>query len=154
MKNPMVLAQTDSYKVSHMAAKPFPKLPPVKTMDLSKVRVEFQSTTPHKTLFLKVWVDANNLPQGMFDALARIGWHVDEVPPASPLPANVCYSAPYAQDDVTPIVEMYFHKGGTGLFCGWTPKEAKKNVPEIRNILRKFGFIRVGHRKLTLGDCL
>ncbi len=142
---------TDSYKVSH-PAKPLPKLPPV--LDLRKVRVEFQSKTPHKTMFLKVWADVNNLPQGMFDALAKIGWMVDEVPFATPLPANVCYSAPYAKDDTTPIVELYFIKGGSGLFRGWTPKEAKKFVPEVRNTLRKFGFIRVGHRKLTLGDCL
>ena len=153
MNNP--LNNIDSYKVSHIAleAKPFPALPPL-PLDLSKVRVELQSKTPHKTLFLKVWADVNNLPQGMFDALGKIGWFVDEVPPASPLPANVCYSAPYAKDDVTPIAELYFVKGGTGLFCGWTPKEAKKNLPQLRNTLRKFGFIRVGHRKLTFGDCV
>lgn len=122
-------------------------------MNLDKVRIQFQSQNPHKTLFLKVWADINNEPKAMYEALNKIGF-LDAVPPAPPIAAEHCYNVGYAWGDQTPIIERCFTKTGSGLFNGWTPEELKKNVPAVRAVLRKFGFTRIEHRKLTLGDCL
>ena len=123
-------------------------------MNLDKVRVEFQSTNPHKTLFLKVWVDANYEPIELYAALEKIGWKRTNVPPAPPIAAKYCYAGRYGKDDDTPVIEHYYEKQGSSLFNGWTPEELKKNVPAARAALRKFGFTRIPHRSLTLADCL
>ena len=56
-------------------------------MDLAYVRVQFQSQNPHKTLFLKVWVDANNEPQEMYAALEKVGFAKENTFPVSPVEA-------------------------------------------------------------------
>ena len=123
-------------------------------MNLDKVRVQFQSKNPHKTLFLKVWAAADNEPKEMYEALVKAGFEQEKAFPIPPIAAQYHYDAGYAKDDQTPIINRYFIKTGTGLFNGWTPAEAKKNLPAARNVLRKFGFIRVTHRKLTLADMM
>jgi hypothetical protein len=123
-------------------------------MNLDSVRVQFQSQNPHNTLFLRVWADANNEPTEMYAALNKLGFTQDEVPPAPPIPAEHCYAAGYAKGDKTLIVEQTFVKGGSGLFGSWTPEEKKVNVPAVRGALRKFGFVRIDHRKLRLEDML
>jgi len=123
-------------------------------MNLNSVRVQFQSQNPHNTLFLKVWADANSEPTEMYAALEKVGFKQDEVPPAPPIPAEFCYAAGYAKGDKTLITERVFVKDGSGLFGGWTQEEKKANVPAVRNALRKFGFVRIDHRKLNLSDML
>ncbi len=123
-------------------------------MNLDHVRVQFQSSNPHKTLFVKVWADANNEPKEMYDALAKVGFMQEDVFPLPPIPAEGYYGCGYAKGDTTPIIARIFVKKGTGLFTGWTPEEKKVNLPAARNVLRKFGFIRVTHRKLTLADMM
>jgi len=123
-------------------------------MNLDKVRVQFQSKNPHNTLFVKVWADANNEPTDMYEALEKAGFEQEKVFPLPPIPAEGYYGAGYAKGDTTPIITRYFCKSGTGLFNGWTPEEKKANLPTVRNVLRKFGFVRVTHRKLTLADMM
>jgi hypothetical protein len=122
-------------------------------MNLDSVRIQFQSQNPHNTLFLKVWADVNNEPTEMYAALNKVGF-ADDGCPMPPIPAEHCYAAGYAKGDQTQIVERSFVKGGSGLFNGWTPEEKKANVPAVRNALRKFGFVRIDHRKLRLEDML
>jgi hypothetical protein len=122
-------------------------------MNLDSVRVQFQSKNPHNTLFLKVWADANNEPTEMYAALNKLGFADDGIS-MPPIPAEHCYAAGYAKGDQTQIVERSFVKDGSGLFNGWTPEEKKANVPAVRNALRKFGFVRIDHRKLRLEDML
>jgi hypothetical protein len=123
-------------------------------MNLDKVRVQFQSQNPHKTLFLKLWVDVKNEPVELYAALEKIGFKRTSVVPAPPITAKYCYDGGYGKDDDTLIVEHYFEKSGSDMFNGWTPEEQRKNVPAARAVLRKFGFTRIDHRKLTLADCV
>ncbi len=120
-------------------------------MNLDKVRVQFQSQEPHTTPHLKLWVPANDEPKAIYAALEKIGWErVDtDAMMAPPVKAKYCYDGGYGKDDDTLIVEHYFEKQGSDLFNGWTPEERRKNVPAARAVLRKFGFTRIDHRKLT-----
>jgi hypothetical protein len=123
-------------------------------MNLDHVRVQFQSKNPHNTLFVKVWADANNEPKEMYEALEKAGFEQEKVFPLPPIAAEAYYDAGYPRGDKTPTITRYFCKSGNGLFGGWTPAEKKVNLPAARGVLRKFGFIRVTHRKLTLEDML
>ncbi len=124
-------------------------------MNFDKVRVQFQSQNPHNTLYLKLWVPANDEPKAMYTALEKIGWKRtdNDAMMAPPIKAKYCYDGGYGKDDDTLIVEHYFEKSGSGLFNGWTPEDKKKNVPDARAVLRKFGFVHIPHHKLTLPDC-
>lgn len=123
-------------------------------MNLDHVRVLFVSKEPHNTLGLNVWADVNAEPKGLYEALEKIGWKKDEFCPAPPLPAGLC-GVGYAKDDQTMVIKHHFFKGGKkGLFNGWGAEEKKEFLPQARTVLRKFGFVRVAHHKLTLAELL
>ena len=122
-------------------------------MNLDHVRMEFVSKEPHTTLGLNVWADVDDEPAEIYEALKKIGWKMDDFLFVSALPAGLC--AGYAKDDQTMVIKHNFFKAGEkGLFNGWSVEEKRENLPQVRNTLRKFGFVHINHRKLTLADSL
>lgn len=106
-------------------------------MNKVAVRFETKGRGPNATLAVSVHHPVKKPPTALFEELNRAGWNETfDLPP---------YSG---------IKERSFFKPGTGLFTGWTPKEAKEYRTEARKILRGFGFVRVPIWYKTLADLL
>lgn len=111
------------------------------------MRVQFVTKDPHETLGLNVWADANDEPRRMYEALTKIGWVGDTLSPAPFAAAESYHGAGYARGDQTTIVCRNFHKVSA-------KREEKTFVSQCRTLLRKFGFIRIDHQKLTSAGVL
>lgn len=96
-----------------------------------------------KTKSLLVSFMENDKPTELLDALEQAGWsnnHGDLMPlmPASSLFGRM-------ELELT-------SPGSTGFFKRWTADEAKANMAACRKVLRKFGFTKVPHWKLTMAN--
>jgi hypothetical protein len=129
-------------------------MPTVAAPVSEKVRLIFQSKHPHKTVGLTLWVPVEDEPTQLYTALEKIGWKKQSFPVVSPLEARQWLNKGYAKNDTTMIREVFFYHEGDGVFHEWTDEQRKKYMPQVRKVLRQFGFENVMHQKLTLADCL
>lgn len=99
----------------------------------------FLSKVPHNTWFLSIVYHEDNIPITLLNHLNTLGWT-----------KGPFFSAPPFKG----IHKEELGCSGTGLFGDWTPLEKKKNMTNVRKVLRKHGFTGVQHYRISLADCL
>lgn len=104
------------------------------------VSVAFNSKAPHTTPWLSIEHPVDAVPEDLFSALAQIGWAEDGLRGAPPL------------DGMQEIILVA--PKGSSLFGGWTDEERRRNMPIVREVLRKFGITGVPWYRLSLEDLL
>lgn len=107
---------------------------------MAPMTVAFESKAPHTTPWLSIEYPVGERPADLLIDLAGIGWTENERFTLPPL-------------DGTQELELS-PPTGTAFFGGWTPAEAKRNMPPVRRLLRRYGFDRVPWNRLTLEDLL
>lgn len=115
-------------------------------MNLDYVRAEFVTHPLRLAPTLTVWAKFGEEPNEVYDALTKIGW-TQGFYPNGPNVLLACQAqdwmdAGYPRDDNTVVVERQFLKVGADPL-DWAAEEKKVFLPQIRNVLRKFGFIRI-----------
>lgn len=114
--------------------------------------VVFKSKRPHDTRWLELSYPEKKRPTHLLRAMAKVGWQwdpgmrkVEKYDPLLPVPLAPAYGGRVTVDIAI--------RGG-GIFGSWTKEEEKRYMRQIRKVLRQYGFVRVGHHKLTLEDML
>lgn len=105
------------------------------------VTVAFESKAPHTTPWLSIEHPVGEEPEELLAKLAELGWK----------PSVRLQFAPPIEGRQERIVEP---PPGTGLFTTWTDEEAKKHMPAVRRLLRRYGFDRVPWNRLELADLI
>jgi hypothetical protein len=105
------------------------------------VTVAFESKAPHTTPWLSIEYPVGEEPEELLANLAELGWKT----------STRLRFAPPLDGMQEVVIEPPL---GTGLFRGWKPEEARKNMPAVRRLLRRHGFDRVPWNRLELADLI
>jgi len=100
--------------------------------------VDIAAKPPGKTFGIYLATDANNPPEAVLAALAKLGFH------------NTHRSA-YTHKDKGKVVDLHFQKNGTDLFNGWKADECSANLVAIKSLFDSIG-IKVNPRVMTLAE--
>ena len=106
---------------------------------------ELQSKHPYRSAWLVIW-HHRDLPEALVADLAGIGFAVDAQRQDPVLPG-----APRVKGEPR---ETVFFKKGSDLFNGWTDRERKQNLSQVRAVLRTHDLHPGSLRRLALSDLL
>lgn len=114
--------------------------------------VAFLSKHPHDTRWLSIKYPDDVVPTALLRDLVAVGWtwqpgmrKLVSYDPLLPVPSAPPFGG---------RVEVDIEAKGTGISGSWTPEESAAHMRRVRKVLRKHGFLRVPHNKLTLADLL
>lgn len=100
--------------------------------------VDVAAKPPGTTFMVYAAVDASTPPQPFIEAIEGLGF-------------QQALAKPYTHHDGKKILDLHFHKAGTGVFQGWTNDERDANLRNIEAVLARFE-IKVTPRVMTLAE--